>query len=92
MKPQERMDWIESYMEQDSVFGVDVLNADFVADYIIATAAPFIATNYGAHKCPQLSRDLSKMASDGILRRARVGISGLGPDFPKWVYTYTLPN
>lgn len=92
MKPIDRQDWIESYMakgRRNERF--DICDADFVDAYIEATGAPFRPVNYGAHKCPQLGRDLAAMVKGGVLKRTRMGIEGMaGMGFPKWVWGYRL--
>lgn len=95
MKPLLRYDWIENHMRGDTLLkrgGVDILDSAFVDAYIEATEAPHTPTNWGAYKCPQLGRDLSKMYEMGILRRTRVGLSSGAwqPGFPKWVWSYRL--
>ena len=85
------MDWIERTLRDDrTIYAIDGLNSDFVNAYIDATGASFKPTNYGAHKCPQMGRDLAKMAEDGILTKSRVGINGMGMGFPTWVFSYRL--
>jgi len=93
MKKQERFDFIETFLKNDGVHAtVDVLHRDFVDRYIDATNAKFYAMPYGAHKCPQLGRDLSEMYAAGRLRRWTLGLDGMsGYGFPRWVYVYRLP-
>lgn len=93
MKPRDRLDWIESYLRErgSAKAAVDVLDADFVAAYIEATDAKFYPQMYGAHKCPQLGRDLSLLNGSYHLRRSRIGIEGMaGMGFPRWVWSYRL--
>lgn len=91
MKPYAREAWIIAYLEEQKD-AVDVLNADFVQDYILATDASFRVQMYGAHKCPQLGRDLSRLAAQRRLKRARTPIEGMaGMGFPTWVWSYRLP-
>jgi hypothetical protein len=94
MSPADRHSWIKAYLRARPKHDaqVDVLNAQFVHEYILATKAPFAWMAYGAHKCPQLGRDLSAMYKAGELGRAYVG---MGPGsrnqgFPSWVYVYEL--
>lgn len=90
MKPSERYEWIRKYIAGKHG-GVDVLDAEFVNAYIAATNAPHRVTMYGAFKCTQLGRDLSKMHEDYMLKRSRIGIEGMaGMGFPTWVWLYTL--
>ena len=70
-------------------FWVDVLNTDFVCDYIEATNARCAIMPYGAPKCSQLGEDLTKMFRQGMLTRSKTGLEGMaGMGFPRWVYTY----
>jgi hypothetical protein len=92
MEKIKRCDWIlvelASMHEHASV---DILNQQFVDDYLTATGAVHSVMMYGAHKCPSLARDLSAMALKGFLNRSRVGLPGMsGEGFPKWVYSYRL--
>lgn len=99
MKPKQRYEWIEKELREqrklqgDHAEGCNVLDRYFVDGYLEATKAPFAAMPYGADKCPQLGRDLSRMYKEGILKRARCGIEGMsGMGFPKWVWIYKLRN
>jgi hypothetical protein len=91
MKPHERRKWLYNAIKGERG-GVDVLYADFVDAYMEATGAKCYPQMWGAHKCPQLGRDLSQMARDGALRRHRAGLSGGAwqPGFPKWVWSYEI--
>lgn len=95
MKPQARYDWIEDYVRADTLLarsGVNILDADFVDEYIQNTNAPYKATMWGANKCPQLSRDLKEMQKQGIFQRRRSGLNNGAwqPGFPKWVWSYFI--
>jgi hypothetical protein len=96
MKPEERYDWIIAYASRPGSENyrvhMDILNSDFVWDYIEATEAPHKIQFFGAPKCAQLGRDLSKMYEKKMLRRYTCGVgNGLsGQGFPKWVYVYKL--
>lgn len=94
MKAYDRHQWVLQWLRSQPPYDarVDVLNAPFVLAYLTATQTPFAAMPYGAHKCPQLGRDLAAMFSAGQLVRGRVG---MGPGarnqgFPAWVYVYSL--
>ncbi len=77
---------------QTTTHWVDVLNSDFVDDYLEATGAAFSPMMYGAHRCKQLGKDLAGLYKLGKLRRHTTGIEGLaGMGFPRWVYAYYLP-
>lgn len=94
---QARIDWILAYMRArttspEAPYRVDVLNSDFVWDYLQEHDAPCAVMPYGAPKCPRLGLDLSTMYERGLLKRHRTGIEGLaGQGFPRWVYSYRLP-
>lgn len=98
MKPAERHEWIKAQLspggEYEREKAVDVLNRYFVDDYVAATGAKIIPTNWGADHCAQLGRDLSAMSRRGILSRRRIGLSNGNwqPGFPKWVWCYALPG
>jgi hypothetical protein len=98
MAPAARYAWIERYLRAGARNGlslsVDVLNQPFVEAYLAATGALYSPTMFGAHKCPQLGRDLGVMATRlGRLRRGRIGVNGgAGEGFPAWVYTYAPPE
>lgn len=73
-------------------FRVTVLDTDFVVAYIEYTRAKFQLMPFGAPKCPQLGRDLSRMAVLCQLERYATGIGGglCFQGFPRWIYTYAL--
>jgi hypothetical protein len=87
-----REEWILSWFKDHPNQSTDVLNADFVDDYVEATGAPCKVFFYGAMQCRQLGRDLGAMYKKGLLERYAVGLptgdSAMG--FPKWVYCYSL--
>ncbi len=92
MKPAERYEWIERWIEARVLQrgpSVDVLNRSFVDDYVEATGAQTKVMPYGADKCPQLGRDLAAMARKGRFRRFTPGLQGLVSEgFPRWVWSY----
>lgn len=90
MPPEERYNWLLDYIRASREPAVSVLNADFVDAYVVATRARFRHTNWGAHKCPTLGRDLAELADRNLLKRFRVGLSSPAwqPGFPKWVWCY----
>lgn len=91
MKPHDRHAWIAKTLETLPGKCADVLNSDFVDDYIEATKARHAVQPYGAATCPQLGRDLSAMKRAGVLKRHRVGLQGMGGmGFPRWVWSYEL--
>ena len=93
MRPAERYDWLEEAIRREPGHTVDILNRDFVDDYIAATGATHMIAPYGANWCPQLSRDLLAMNRAGLVRRHRVGLQGMaGMGFPRWVWSYRIPG
>lgn len=94
----DRSDWILDYLDKRSTdacpFHCDVLDTDFVNGYIEFSGAKRTIQFFGAPKCSQLGRDLSKMYGNGILNRSRCGLNvgDAAMGFPKWVYCYELPD
>ena len=73
--------------------GVDVLDSAFVDAYADKTGAQVFIQPFGANTCRQLGRDLSKMYKNGLLERGRIGLGfNWQHGFPKWVYSYHLPD
>ena len=59
--------------------------------YIAKFNPKHIVMPWGANKCSELSRLLSSLYNQGILKRNTVGIPySVGVGFPKWVYCYEL--
>lgn len=88
---EERRDFILNWLKNDVSGGCDVLNTDFVNDYLVFTGAGAYLQPYGAHKCPMLGRDLARMFKEYKLSRCRIGVRGMaGMSFPRWVYSYTI--
>lgn len=72
---------------------VDILNAQFVDDYIERFKPRFRPTNFGAYKCSELVRVLRKLYLYGKLERRTVGLPDRpSSDFPKWIYSYSIKN
>ena len=92
MKPEDRQNWILNRMREHPMESVDVLNSGFVNAYADFTGAKTILQFFGAHKCPQLGRDLAALMDRGLLRRAAIGLppGDASMGFPKWVYSYRL--
>ena len=88
LKPFQRYEWILAYLKKHRL--VDVLNSDFVDEYVKATGATYVAVAFGAHRCRMLGNDLSSMAKCGALKRYRVGVHGHERGFPKWVWGYEV--
>ena len=87
----ERREWLLNYIKDSPFSGVDILQSDFVDEYIRATSAAYTTTCWGAYKCRQLGVDLSAMAKLGLLRRSRLGLrNNWQPGFPRWVWVYEV--
>lgn len=89
--------WIINYLQTKSVLQfVDVLDEDFVADYIKRFEPKSQFIGLGAYKCTELSKLLASMYKKGFLDRWAHGVkSGMWQDsknfkYPKWVYSYKL--
>ena len=92
MSPHDRRAWLYARAKEEKC-GLDVLHAELVLDYITATDSPFYPQMWGAHKCPQLGRDLSAMRKSGALKRHRSGLAGSWqPGFPTWVWSYQIDD
>lgn len=94
MSPKDRETWLLRRIQEEPGQIVDVCNQQFVDDYVDATGARHRPTMYGAVKCAQLGRDLSRMATrwGPSLKRARtsLGDMGTGMGFPRWVWSYRV--
>ena len=89
MKLLERVDWLIR-QAATSYPHMDVLNRDFVDDYVEATGAKFVPMILGANRCRRLGSDLSDAWRWGYLKRHTTGLRGMEWGFPKWVYSYSL--
>lgn len=98
MTKKEKKQWIEAYLNNPNNarvigVGVDILNYDFVLDYIEGVDLPkkkWSFQPYGAHKVPELGKLLSEMYKDGIVKRQSAGIQCGYAGMPRWVYIYNL--
>lgn len=92
MKQSERVEWIIHHLTRKGF--ADILDAEFVDRYIEITNSSFKPVQWGAHKCPQLAKDLRKAYDSGLVERSIMGLSGGAwqPGFPKWVYSYSLTD
>lgn len=88
MKYEDRKNWLLGEASKEPF--IDVLNRYFVDDYISATGATADPMPFGADRCRQLGRDLSRMYRSGLLTREVCGLRGMEWGFPKWVYVYRL--
>lgn len=85
-----RESWILSYLRKNAGESVDVLNRAFVEAYVTATGASALLMPFGADKCRQLGRDLSRLSVEGYLSRGRIGLPMMEAGFPKWVWVYSI--
>jgi hypothetical protein len=102
MNAAERQSWIVAYLEakgeEYEKMGhsvrpeVNILDADFVEAYAVATGAKCRVQFFGAPKCPMLGRDLGALFAAKRLDRVATGLSpgDASMGFPKWVYSYRL--
>jgi len=90
----EKIQWIVEYIKDPYKFAesrVDILNRDFVEEYINKFHPVYKPTMYGADKCRDLSRVLKIGYDRGIFDRKTCGVQGMwGLGFPKWVYSYNI--
>ncbi len=87
-----RVDWIVQWLLENEVPGADVLNADLVNDYINEFNPQGRLCNWGAHKVPELGYILSQGYKANRLDRGTISLINHEPDFPNWVYAYTIKN
>lgn len=84
-----KLKWLKEYViSHENHF--DILNRDFVSEYVKEFKVNSELMPYGADKCPDLGRFLSKAYKDGYLKRGRVGLRCMEWGFPKWVYSYSF--
>lgn len=81
-----QLEWIQKYIERKGP--VDVMNRQFVDDYLSTFDVGFIATPYGADRCPRLGRILSEGYKKGLFNRRVAGLWAHEWGFPNWVYVY----
>lgn len=88
LKPADRKAWILKYVGEHGC--VDVLDSEFVTQYIVNTAATHVVMGFGAPRCSMLSRDLKSLFDDDRLQRSSVGLTEHYSGFPNWVWSYRL--
>lgn len=88
--PAQRRAFILEYLAQNPP-AVTVVDQEFVDAYVAATRAKSMTHIIGAPSCAMLGEDLRRLHREGDLERRRVGLSGMGPGWPTWVWSYTLP-
>ena len=86
----ERYVWLAKYIMEKGYNNVDILDKEFVIEYVAKFNFKFYDVAYGAPKCPQLSKDLSKMAKIGYLKRRKTAITMPLQGMPKWAYVYSI--
>jgi hypothetical protein len=87
MKKYERQQFIIDYINEHKQ--ADVLIIEFVDQYIKKFNLKYTKTNWGANKCPQLSKDLKLLYDCGIIDRTPISLlCNWEPGLPKWVYVY----
>lgn len=93
LKPKKDRDaWLLVRVHADRY--VDVLNRQFVEDYIEFSGATCRLMWWGAPKCALLSADLARLAREKVLTRQPYGLPtpNWQPGFPKWVYSYSVSH
>ena len=89
MKRVYKVDWICEYLNKKDSH-VDILNRQFVDEYIKEFNPKIKETNFGADHCNDLSLSLKMGYDMGIFERARIGLHAHEMGFPNWVYVYSL--
>ena len=91
----DKENWVIEYLKNKEFLAfVNMLDIDFVNSFVEQFQARYDDMTLGAVKCKELSKLLSSMYKNGLLKRYSHGVrSGLSKDgkFPKWVYSYELP-
>lgn len=85
---EDRLNWLLDWVGS-SPSGVDVLDAEFVELYLDYSLVSYEFTMYGAHRCKQLTRDLSELASKGYISKGVIRVPPMS-GFPTRVNTYRL--
>lgn len=89
----DKEEWIIVYISKLSNQATDILDSQFVNDYITKFKPKFTHVNWGAHKCKEISRLLAGLYKKGYLTRFSIGLgTNWQPGFPRWVYSYELPK
>ena len=86
----EKEDWVIAYLKNIDNIGIDMLNEKFVDEYIKEFTPKYKVMLWGANRCIELSKLLSSMYNQGILKRTPIGIPNSPPGMPKWIYVYEL--
>lgn len=68
---------------------LNILEVDFIDEYIKVCKPKYHITMWGANKVPELGRILTSMFKCGILTRSRIKVNA-GWEFPSSVYVYEL--
>lgn len=89
MNKQQKKQWLVHYIK--ILRHVDIFD-EFFVDLYIAECKP---TNikwraYGAQYVPELSRYLTELYKENILKRYVIGLGNYQDGFPKWCYSYEL--
>jgi hypothetical protein len=95
----EKEEWVIAYLKsKESLQFVDMLDENFVGEFIEEFEVESQFTGIGAVKCKELSKLLCSMYKKGLLDRFPHGVkSGLFQEYrnynsPKWVYSYKLKS
>lgn len=86
----DKQDWIIEYLKTHN--HVDILDEQFVDEYIKKFNPKYVPQYWGAHTCRELGRMLSEMYHCNLLDRFRIGLRGCDVGMPKWCYCYELKS
>lgn len=92
---EQKKQWILDYMQNPNhkYHDIDIFGEEFVDAYINQFNPQTIYKYaYGVPAVPELGRILSKMFKEGLLQRFTVGCKIWRDGYPKWFYTYLLPQ
>lgn len=84
----EKQGWVIEYLKINTM--ADMLNEKFVDEYIEEFKPKYSVQLWGANKCNELSKLLSSLYNQGILKRSSTGIPFAPSGMPKWIYVYEL--
>ncbi len=89
MNKQEKKRWLLDYIKKKRY--VDILDESFVDLYIAECEPTSVKWRaYGAQYVPELSRYLSELYKENVLKRYTIGVNYSQDGFPKWCYSYEL--
>lgn len=84
----DRLNWLLDWVGASQP-GIDVLDSDFVQAYVDYSLVAYQFVMVGAHRCKQLTKDLSELAASRKLEKGSIRIPPM-MGFPSRVNTYCL--